>query len=747
MMPGRFRRLSSLVRLAALPFFSATLACSLVSVAHAQGTHLWSESRFEDFERGTPNGVAITSDGHLVPGPESTAVLTTPSTYVWAVATDREGNAYLATGTPATVLRVGPDGKSTTIFTSRDMSVQAVRVGPDGSVYAATLPSGKVYRIDPHAENKTEDTATLVFDPAATAEKPKYVWDLAFDAKGQLYIATGAPAAIYRVANGGKATLFFKSDEEHIRTLAFDQAGNLIAGSDGTGLIYRIDPNGKAWVLYDAPKKEITSVVVAPNGTIYASGVGEKGRNSLPPLAVTGQATVTATITIVAPGSVQAFNGNTLIPDGSQLYEIPHGDGAPRTIWADHDDVVYALAWTSDGVLAATGNRGRIYRVHDDGTFADVAHLEALQVTGFADSPKGFCVATANAGKLYLLSHGAAPEGTYTSEVFDAGMMAQWGRAEVETGGGASGIDMFARAGNIENPERAWSDWKQFTPNVGPVGIASSRFMQWKLVEHPGSVVGGVGVNFLPVNVPPEVDEIVVAPGTRAAVSPPQPGQPQQLTINFPSQQNSGITFVQPEAGKEPLQAIKERTAVTVRWSARDDNGDDLVFSLYYRGEGERNWQLLKDHLRDRYYSFDSSLLPDGHYRIKVVASDAPSHNPGQALTGERVSDDFLIDTTPPVVTNLEAHLENGKVHASLTATDAMSPVSHAEYSIDAGQWQYLAPVGTIADSLTEHFDFSAPLPEPRPGAEAPIDPHEHVIAIRIFDRQDNAVTVKAVVR
>ena len=137
-------------------------------------------------------------------------------------------------------------------------------------------------------------------------------------------------------------------------------------------------------MLYDAPKKEITSVIVAPDGTIYAAGVGEKGRNNLPPLPVTGQ--VTATITIITPGSVQAFNGNTLIPEGSELYEIPHGDGPPRKIWSGHDDILYSLAWTPDGVLAATGNRGRIYRIHDDGTWADVAHLEASQVTGFADS-------------------------------------------------------------------------------------------------------------------------------------------------------------------------------------------------------------------------------------------------------------------------------------------------------------------------------------------------------------------------
>ena len=48
----------------------------------------------------------------------------------------------------------------------------------------------------------------------------------------------------------------------------------------------------------------------------------------------------------------------------------------------------------------------------------------------------------------------------------------------------------------------------------------------------------------------------------------------------------------------------------------------------------EQNWQLLKDNVTDRYYTFDAAQIPDGPYQIKVVASDAPSHNPGEALTG-----------------------------------------------------------------------------------------------------------------
>ena len=75
--------------------------------ASAQGTHLWTQSRLEEFEKGTPQGVALASDGHLREGPGLSELLTTPSTFVWSVAVDKSGTAYVGTASPATVLRVG----------------------------------------------------------------------------------------------------------------------------------------------------------------------------------------------------------------------------------------------------------------------------------------------------------------------------------------------------------------------------------------------------------------------------------------------------------------------------------------------------------------------------------------------------------------------------------------------------------------------------------------------------------------
>jgi DNA-binding beta-propeller fold protein YncE len=729
----------------------------------AQGTRLWVQSRYEDFEKGQPQSAAIASRGYIESGPALQSVLLTPSTYIWAVSSDREGNAYVATGSPATVLKVTPAGVSTKLFTSKDLTVQAIRVGPDGSVYAATVPSGKVYRIKPGQTGLEDSTATVVFDAAAQtttkSDQAKYIWDLAFDAQGALYIATGGPAAIYKVdpsAATPKAERFFQSDEQHIRCLLFEPNGNLIAGSDGSGLVYRIGKDGKGLVIYDAPKREVTALAQSTDGRLYIAAVGEKTKSTLPPLPVQGIAVATATITIVTPGSVQASSSNGLLPDGSEIYEI-NPQGAPRKLWSTREDVIYALHSTPQGLLAATGNRGKIYRVHEDGAYVDLARATTGQATAFADAPDGVYVATSNTGRLYKLANQPQAQGTYLSDVLDSGVFSQFGRVEVnaDADGTTGAFELFARSGNIENPERNWSDWKKITPNAGAAGVPPARFVQWKAVLSPGARLDSVGINYLPVNLAPVVDEIAVEPGARANQSTPQPGQPQQITINLPSAQNA-VSYNQ-DSATGPLSAVKDRSAVTARWSAHDDNGDELIFDVYVRGDGEKNWRLLRARVTERLYSFDSIRLPDGGYRMRIVASDAPAHTLGDALTAEHESDRFVIDTTPPLITGLEARLQAGILHASLAATDATSPISHAEYSLDAGRWQFLEPVGKLSDALTEHYEFSVPLASIPTRAstegeaaipEAPAsDPQEHILTVRVYDRYENVSAVKTVVR
>jgi WD40 repeat protein len=740
--------------------------------ADAQGTHLWTQSRFEEFEKGTPDGVAIGSDGHLHEGPALREMLTTPSTFVWSVAADKNGTAYLGTGSPATVLRVGKDGKPFTLFESKDLSVQVVRLGPDGALYAATLPSGKIYKLEAASAAKIdEQKATVVFDASKldsatrgpdgtkasgagsdgkadetasadrTDSKSHYIWDMTFDPAGRLYVATGGPAAVYRVDPAKlpeKPEEFFKSDEQHIRSLAWDAKGNLIAGSDGSGLVYRINSEGKGFVLFEAPRREITSVSVGADGTIYAASVGDKGHNPLPPLPVQGIGSIT--ITIVQPGSLQAANASASVPEGTDIYALSDGQAA-RRLWSSKDDIVYALAAGPDGLLALSGNRGHIFRIQQNGDYADVAHLEAQQGLSLAHGTGSeLLIGTGNTGKLFTL--GAAEKHEYASDVLDAGAMARYGRIEVEPGSG--GYALWTRSGNVEQPVRGWSDWETLKDGVAvsPAG----RFLQWKAVLSRDGILGSVGVNYLPVNAAPVVDDVVVVPGARLNVQNQATNQ-QTVSIALPSaSQGTTVSFDAGASG--PLQAAKDRTAIAVRWAAHDDNSDDLSYSLFLRGDGEHVWRLLKEDLTDKAYSFDATLIPDGGYQVKVVASDAPSHTPGEALTGEKVSDRFEVDTTAPVVRALAAVEETAQcaqakcskaVSVTFEAEDAFSPIAHAEYSLDAGPWKYIAPVGELSDSKHEHYEFRVPA-SAFDGKAA-----EHLLTVRVYDRYENVGVAKTV--
>jgi hypothetical protein len=756
---------------------SAILSVSVL--AQAQGTQLWQQSSFESFESGTPHGVAIRSDGQLESSPVASEVLTTAASEVWSVAVDKRGNAYLATGTPAMVLKVTPDGKSTPLLQTKDVSVQVIKIGPDGMLYAATLPNGNVYRIDPngpevkidnapHPVYKQGDTtpaksgtsADVVFDAGAVNPKATYIWDLAFDAAGRMYVATGGPASIYRVdlkKPGAAPEKFFSSSEQHIRCLLFARDGQLYAGTDGRGLVYRIDPSGKGFVLFGAPNQEIPAMALDPEGNLYVAALGEKGKSTLPPLNVHNSATMTASITILLPGSIASSHDSSLVPKGSVIYQIA-ADGAPRQLWASQHDVVYALAWQQNtnpkqsGLLAGSGNQGHLYRIFLDGTYADLAHLEATDATAFALSENSLYVTTSNTGKLYRLSTESAGSGdnsTYQSPVADAKFSSAWGRPAVR---GSGHYDLFARVGNIEQPTEGWSDWQPINPAGDAPKFPKARYLQWKAVLHGDATLRQVGFYYLPQNVAPVVDDIVVELHARVVPGLNQEGQVSPVQINFPAESSDGVIY-ESQQSSQPLMAMRTHGWATVRWKAHDENGDQLHYSVYYRGEDEANWLPLDQNLSQTYLSFDVNRIPDGFYSLRVVATDAPSHLSGNALTGYKDSDQFLLDTLPPVLSPLRATLTEQPaetIHVVFDAQDKLSTISQAYYSVDAGPWQYIDPVGNLSDSLHEHYDFTAPVPKRSAGSEdspavQPGSPQQHVVAVRVMNRAGNSATGKAV--
>jgi len=767
-------------------FLACLLAVACAFVARAEHTRRWRISTYEEFLKGKANGVAVRSDGRLELAPKFTLIADADASYLWSLRTDSKGVLYAAGGSPAKVFRFDTAGKPTTVFESPDLSAQAIAFDSQGNLYVGTSPDGKVYRISSSGEK------SVFFDP-----KTKYIWDLAFSSDGTLYVATGDKGQIFAVNSSGKGNLFYSSDEAHIRVLAFDPSGNLIAGTEPNGRVLRVShanakfprPNKsqdksadkslsapEGFVLYETAKREVTALAVAPDGTIYVSAIGEKQRNITPaPSAVFVTPQGTTTIT----NSAQVSSAQSTAPSvfvafppvvSSSIYRIS-ANGAPDELWSSREDVVYSLGLGTDSrLLAGTGNNGALLGIDSKGVFAQLAKSGSAQITGISRGKDGkVFVCTANPGKVFSVGPEFEAEGTYESRSFDAQNFSQWGRlewwsprtnTESRNAPGAKKssaqnseprVEFFARSGNTEDPGKEWSTWYgPYTHSGAEMEIPPARFAQWKTVIHggqPGDGIDWASLAYLPRNVAPVIDGIAIQePGVRAnATNIMSVGQPTTVTLKLPPAPNtSGVIITQssnPPRFEPPPQGIQQKGYATVLWTAHDDNEDELRYAVYYRGENEQDWKLLKDKLEQKFYSWDTTSFPDGAYYLKIVATDAPSNHPATALTAERISERFEVDNTSPVIEHLQAESRpvdkaGSSITVKFTARDASSSVERAQYSLDGGDWILVSPEGNISDAPEEHYEFT--ISEPSDG--------EHTVAVRAYDRFENVGSAKTTV-
>jgi outer membrane protein assembly factor BamB len=762
----------------------AAITCSLIFAAmlftanaNAEHTRSWRQSTYEEFLKGTSNGVTVRSDGRLELSPKFTLLADADASFLWTLRADPKGVLYAAGGSPAKVFRFDASGKPTKAFESTDLAVQAIAFDSKGNLYVGTSPDGKVYRVTANGEK------SVFFDP-----KTKYIWDLAFGSDGTLYVATGDKGQIFAVSPEGKSELYYASDEAHIRVLAFDGKGNLLVGTEPSGRVLRVtkiandgarknkekEPAAEGFVLYETSKREITALAVAADGNVYAAAIGEKQHAGSTGTTIISTASGTTTITgggVIGGGAAQAQSPFVPFPPllSGSIYKIAP-DGAPEELWTSRDDVVYSLALTAEGrLLAGTGNNGALLAVDGRGVFAQLAKAGSAQITGITRGPNGkIFLCTANPGKVFSVGPEYEPEGTYESRSFDAGLFSKWGRidwwspppAAPNTKGASSEprLEFFVRSGNTEDPGKEWSRW--YGPYAKPsvVEAPPARFAQWKAVIHDGRYGDGiewVTLAYLPRNVAPVIDGIAVQdPNVRVqGVVAIQGGQQPSVALKNPPAANpTGVIISSSSSPKfeQPPQGFQQKGSQSVLWTAHDDNEDDLRYTVLYRAENEKEWKVLKDKLAEKFYTWDATSLPDGAYYLRIVASDAPSNPTADALTTSRDSERFVVDNTPPMIERLESSVvaaprkEESNASASqrtaalkFAARDTTSSIDRAQYSIDGGDWVMIAPIGGVSDSLEERYEFTLP--------EA-LSPGEHSIAVRAYDHFENVGSAKTIV-
>ncbi|MEQ1948521.1 MAG: hypothetical protein ABL995_15120 [Bryobacteraceae bacterium] len=713
-------------------------AALLIAPLTAVETKTWEQGEQADFEKGTLKNLSLSSDGHLSPAPVTKELFDPGVTFLWAVARDSKGNVYAGGGTinasKSKLIQVDPAGKAKTLAELDGMAIQAIAIDRQDRIYAATSPDGKVFRVD--AAGKVD----TFYDP-----KAKYIWALAFAKNGDLFVGTGDDGEIHRVTPNGAGAVFYKTEEAHVRSLVIDANDNVIAGTDPSGLILRVSPAGQGFVLYEAPKREVTALAIAPDGTIYASSTGNKAPATVPNQNNAGggggAGGNNAQNQGNAAGGGRAGAAPTTAPTnapgvagGSEIYRV-QPDGYARRIWNHAQDVVYALAIDAQQrVVAGTGNRGYLYRIDNDQTYTRLLDLASSQVTGIATAPNGgMFVVTGNIGQIYSVGPQREASGTLESDVLDAGAFTFWGRlTSLKTGQGS--VDFETRSGNLSRPQKDWSPWAK-PDAAGRIISPAARFLQYRATIGGAAELYDVVSAYETKNVAPVVEVIEITPANYRTPAPavgPPPANP--LTLTLPAIGGKRTASSSSDSSSPSLTWVKGQ--IGARWAASDENGDTMQYKIEIRGEGETTWKLLRDGVRERYYSWDSTAFPDGKYYVRITATDSPSNPPDQALSGTRDGDRFLIDNSAPEISGLTGTVNGTKIDVRFHAKDAWTVVEKAEYSVNGGEWKVAEPTTRLADSEEHDYRFQV---ERGQG--------EVTIAVRVTDEYANESAAKTVVR
>ncbi|MBI4873901.1 MAG: hypothetical protein HY822_04620 [Acidobacteria bacterium] len=719
----------------------------------------WEMNTYQDFLKGRFQNVSLTRDGRLRLGPALDTLFSSDQPSIWSLAAGPDGSVYAGTGHHGRVFRIDTRGRSEIVFAAEQPEVFALAVDARGVVFAGTSPDGKVYRIE-------QGKAAEYFDP-----RSKYIWALRLAPDGALMVGTGDQGKIFRVTAAGKGEVCYETGQNHVTALAFDPAGRLLAGSEPNGILYRIEGPGKAFVLYDANLPEIRGILAGADGSVYiaAMGGGWAGRAGSPAgagaVGQSGGVTTAVTTSITVEGAAQS--GLEIKPkaeapkpaqpaaaapapaplvdlsgvEKSALYRIAP-DHSIDTLWSSKEENVYDFALAGRDVVFSTDVRGRVWRLSADRKATLVAETNEGETTRLVPVAGGWLAASASAGKIFRLREEAAPAGTYESPVHDAGSVAKWGKLTWRDGAGR--VAFRTRSGNSARPDRTWSEWSAPLTNPENAQVASpnARYVQWKAEFTGGgdpAEVDSASLAYLRQNNPPVVKSLSVNLQW-AGVSPSKPAsaQPSQGAAYSVTVTDTGEAGASTAAGT-PTQTVVRAAEqqLLISWQAEDPDGDRLVYALYFRGEGEREWKSIRADLTESSLTLDGDALAGGRYLFRVTASDRLVNPGGSAREAELVGAPVLLDNTPPVVTPGAVRRTATGVEIGVQAADGISPLRRAECSVDAGPWFPVEAEDGVADSREERF---------RVRVET-LAAGEHAIVIRVYDAAGNAGLARVLVR
>jgi len=602
------------------------------------------------------------------------------------------------------------------------------------------------------------DKMEIIFEP----NDAKYIFAIALDEVGNIYLGTGPEGKIYRLDPLGKKTqLAYDSRDKNILSLAVGPDGSVYAGSDSRGLIYKINPRSEgATVLYDSEQPEIAALLLPSqsdndtgqggknasetDSSLYAASTSAKivqtqtqfaalipagpppGRpeteddqeeqedddkeeeTSVNPsgdgrkleIANTKQTTPTKPALPIPP-----IRRSTRSTSASNIYKISK-DGFVTSIFKE-SAVFFCLGQQDNKLLVGTGNKAQLYSVDPASEQQAVIYEDeqAVQITAIAVSGDDVYLGTANPAKLIKLASGFAPEGTYISDLIDAEQPAKWGKLQIEADIPAEcKVLVASRSGNVKDVnDPTFSPWTESVEITEPIQLQCplGRFCQYKLVLQSENGEQS-----------PLIREIAVA-----------------STVPNLAPQIESVTI-------DRLKSANKEGKFKISYRTTDENEDKLIYKIDFRKLGRINWIELKDDLEAANFEWDGKTVEDGRYEVRVTASDERSNTTGTKLTGSRISEPVVVDNTGPIAaeTKMTSMSQNNQRYMVFETEilDQLSAIEKLEYTIDSNaDWIATVPDDLVYDTTKEHFTIKI-------DTEKDLSKGDHILTIRVSDSVGN---------
>jgi len=667
------------------------LGAGLLAAAQASavGTRRFSLSKASDFKGGDLKGVAVDAAGHVRAGFNLGSVPVSQGSAIWAALPQRDGSVLLGTGNEGKLLKVA-GGTVSVLAETKALVITSLAEAWGGAVVIGTLPDGKVMKWD---HGKLTDLVTL--------KGTEHVWQVAYDEKKKaLFAATGPEGKLYRISETGDAQVYFDAPEQHLMSVAIAPDGTVYAGASDKAKLYKISAPGKASVLYDFERTEVRAIAVNKQGEVFAIANEIKTSGSIP------------TRSNRAEGAPAAPTNATPKTKGKgTLYKFS-ADGAPDQLLDDSEEHYTSLALADDGrPYVGTGVEGRVYTVDASHNSALVADVDERQVSALLLAGKERLVIASDPAVAHPLKGVGGPDAVWTSKVLDAGLRARFGKIDWEATGA---IEVSTRTGNTKEPDDTWSAWSAGFTTAKLIDSPAARYLQvrGRFATDPNAVLSEIDVSFVTDNL-------------RAVIT----------SVEAKNSDSDSDDTLRASGG--PVTRKPEST-IALSWKVDNPDKDDLRYRLQFRQVGSNTWfDLLKpqEKLTKENYSWETSDLPEGRYRLRLVATDELSNPPDRVTRDTMESSVILVDNTPPVVEGLKAV---GK-HVQGVALDGVGPIARIEIALaGSDEWTPFYPTDGIFDEQREEFD--ADVSKFVPAVPA-------LLSLRVYDKANNSVVRSVILK